>query len=104
MTRLTSAVQPDSDRLPVESTEGFPDRCALRMGDEIVEATKAAVDVQATVTYDDGRYTMVARRTLTTANAKGDPQLTEGLFVPIAFQAWDGPHSSRCHRASAITS
>jgi hypothetical protein len=41
MTRLTTAVQPDSDRLPVESTEGFPDRCALRIGDEIVEATKA---------------------------------------------------------------
>ncbi len=47
-------------------------------------------DVQATVTFDDGRYTMVARRALSTADAKNDPQLDEGMFVPIAFQAWDG--------------
>jgi hypothetical protein len=55
MTRLISAVQPDSDRLSVESTEGFPDRCALRIGDEIVEATKAgetSFDVRHATTGD----------------------------------------------------
>ncbi len=55
MTRLTAPVQPDSDRLPVESTEGFPERCALQIGDELVEATKAgetAFDVRFATTGD----------------------------------------------------
>jgi hypothetical protein len=41
LTRLTAPVQPDSDTLPVESTEGFPERCVLRIGDELVEAVKS---------------------------------------------------------------
>jgi DMSO reductase family type II enzyme heme b subunit len=47
-------------------------------------------ELQATVTYDDGRYTMIARRPLSTGDTKNDAQLSLGQFVPVAFQVWDG--------------
>ncbi len=40
LTWLTSSIPPDSDTIPVDSTEGFPERCVLRIGDELVEAEK----------------------------------------------------------------
>ncbi|MEQ1891914.1 MAG: hypothetical protein ABL998_05175 [Planctomycetota bacterium] len=40
LTRLTGAISGQSDEIPVESTEGFPDRCVLRIGDELIEAVK----------------------------------------------------------------
>jgi len=41
MTRLTGTVSTAGGTLPVETTEGFPDNCVLRIGTELVEATKA---------------------------------------------------------------
>jgi len=40
LTRLTAALNDESDEIRVESTEGFPDRCVLRIGDELIEAIK----------------------------------------------------------------
>lgn len=40
LTRLTRAINGEADEIPVESTEGFPDRCVLRIGDELIEAVK----------------------------------------------------------------
>ena len=38
LTRLTSGIGPDDAVIAVESTEGFPDRCVLRIGNELIEA------------------------------------------------------------------
>ncbi len=40
LTRLTSAITEVTDTIPVESTEGFPDRGVLRIGEELIEYTK----------------------------------------------------------------
>ncbi|MDG1490773.1 MAG: hypothetical protein P8R43_02695, partial [Planctomycetota bacterium] len=42
MTRLTASVGTGAGTLLVESTEGFPPVCALRIGNEIIEATVAS--------------------------------------------------------------
>ena len=46
--------------------------------------------LQGTVTWADGRYTMVVKRTLTTAQHKLDMQFESGAFVPMSFHVWDG--------------
>ena len=50
----------------------------------------ASQDVKATSSYAEGRYTVVVRRSLTTADDKIDAQFAPGAFVPIAFHVWDG--------------
>jgi len=55
------------------------------------------------VSYEDGRYTMVIRRTLTTENARGDIQFEAGKFLPIAFQAWDGERGEVGQRRALTT-
>lgn len=40
LTRLTSALAEDADMIAVESTDGFPDKCVLRIGAELIEARK----------------------------------------------------------------
>ena len=42
------------------------------------------------VTFDDGRYTMVVRRALSTEQTKNDAQFVSGAFLPILFHVWDG--------------
>jgi DMSO reductase family type II enzyme heme b subunit len=46
--------------------------------------------VMGRVSYADGRYTMVVRRTLTTDDRKRDVQFEAGSFAPISFHAFDG--------------
>jgi hypothetical protein len=41
LTRLTGAVNQNSASLPVESIDGFPDRCVVRVGNELMEVTVA---------------------------------------------------------------
>ena len=41
MTSLTAGVGSGTSTIPVESTEGFPDPCVLRIGSELIEATVA---------------------------------------------------------------
>jgi hypothetical protein len=40
LTRLSAALPSQSDTIRVESTEGFPDKCVLRIGNELIEAIK----------------------------------------------------------------
>lgn len=40
-TRLTASIDFAATAIPVESTEGFPDRCVLRIGEELIEARVA---------------------------------------------------------------
>ncbi len=82
LTRLTSAVRGESDALPVESTEGFPDKCVLRIGDELIEAFKTgpksfrARFVPTGV--DAGFGGRVAREMF-----GGRPETSQGLYKPI---------------------
>lgn len=46
-------------------------------------------DLQAKGTYTNGRYKLWVKRPLKTHDKK-DLQLNPGVFVPIAFSAWDG--------------
>ncbi len=40
LTRLTSGISGESDSIPVESTQGFPEKCVVRIGRELIEVTK----------------------------------------------------------------
>lgn len=82
LTRLTGAVSAASDALPVESTEGFPDKCVLRIGDELIEA------------YKNGPKSFRARFVPTGVDAGfggrlarelfgGSPATNQGLFKPV---------------------
>ncbi|NOT29458.1 MAG: hypothetical protein HOP15_03310, partial [Planctomycetes bacterium] len=82
LTRLTGALADNSDTIAVESTEGFPDKCVLRIGDELIEAHKT------------GPKSFRARFESTGVNAgfggriaremfQGVPEANMGLFKPI---------------------
>lgn len=51
-------------------------------------------DIQAEGTYADGQYNLWVKRALKTDDKK-DLQLEPGVFVPIAFSAWDGANDDR---------
>jgi hypothetical protein len=40
--------------------------------------------------YDQGQYRLWIKRSLTTKDTRNDLQFTPGIFIPIAFSAWDG--------------
>ena len=53
------------------------------------EIQEAQGELQAQGTYTDGQYKLWVKRALKTDDKK-DLQLESGVFVPIAFSAWDG--------------
>ena len=53
------------------------------------EVQEAQADLQVKSTYTDGQYKLWVKRPLKTDDKK-DLQLDPGVFVPIAFSAWDG--------------
>ena len=53
------------------------------------EVQAAQSDIQAQGTYTEGQYNLWVKRALKTDDKK-DLQLEPGVFVPIAFSAWDG--------------
>ncbi len=53
------------------------------------EAQEVQGDIQAKSEYTDGQYKLWVKRALKTDDKK-DLQLESGVFVPIAFSAWDG--------------
>ncbi len=48
LTRLTSSLSQSAGVLAVESTEGFPDRCVVRVGNELIEVTVSGGAMNAT--------------------------------------------------------
>ena len=60
-------------------------------------------DVVAEVSYNDGRYTMVVRRVLTTEDDSKEPQFAAGDFVPVVFNAWDGSRGEVGQRRALTT-
>ncbi len=53
------------------------------------EAQEVQGDIQSKGEYTDGQYKLWIKRALKTDDKK-DLQLESGVFVPIAFSAWDG--------------
>ena len=53
------------------------------------EVQEAQADIQVQSDYTNGRYKLWVKRALKTDDKK-DLQLQPGVFVPIAFSAWDG--------------
>lgn len=46
--------------------------------------------IEAEGVYKDGQYQLWVKRSLTTEDKRNDVQFTPGVFIPIAFSAWDG--------------
>jgi len=82
LTRLTAALSDEADEIFVESTEGFPDRCVLRIGDELIEAVKkgeTSFDARFSAVGENagfgGRF---AREEY--SGYEGAPEINEGLY------------------------
>ena len=79
LTRLTGSLQGESDTIAVESTEGFPDKCVLRIGDELIEVFK--LDSKTfrarfvSTGVDAGFGGRLAREVFS-----GDPEVNQGLY------------------------
>jgi len=58
-------------------------------GIDSAEAQEAQGELQVQSTYAEGQYQLWVKRALKTEDKK-DLQLEPGVFVPIAFSAWDG--------------
>ncbi len=54
-----------------------------------VEVQEVQADLQTKSSYTEGQYKLWVKRALKTEDKK-DLQLEPGVFVPIAFSAWDG--------------
>lgn len=63
-------------------------------GIDKAEVQAVQSDIQAEGTYADGQYNLWVKRALRTDDKK-DLQLEPGVFVPIAFSAWDGANDDR---------
>ena len=63
-------------------------------GIDKAEVQAVQSDIQAEGTYTDGQYNLWVKRALRTDDKK-DLQLEPGVFVPIAFSAWDGANDDR---------
>ena len=59
--------------------------------------------LKSDVSYEDGRYTMLVRRSLTTSDTKNDPQFAADTFMPIAFHVWNGDRGEVGQRRSLTT-
>lgn len=59
--------------------------------------------LQGESTFEDGRYTVMMRRDLTNDDKRNDIQFEPGVFVPIAFHAWDGSRGEVGQRRSLTT-
>lgn len=79
LTRLTSGLGPNGTSIAVESTENFPDKCVLLIGEELIEALKTGPNsFSATFEFSGenaGFGGRLARETYSGAN----PELNQGL-------------------------
>ncbi len=67
------------------------------------EQAEVSQELGGQVVFNDGRYTAVIKRKLSTANAKNDVQFTAGEFVPILFNVWDGDRGEVGQRRALTT-
>jgi len=69
---------------------------------QIRDQTEKDQSLTGSVSWSDGRYTMIVRRKIDTGN-KGDIALVPGQFTPIAFNAWDGNRGEVGNRRAVST-
>jgi hypothetical protein len=67
---------------------------ARGIADKIVRDA-STVGLQGRGSYHEGTWQVVLRRPLTTAGSAEDLQFVEGVFIPVAFSAWDGSNGER---------
>jgi hypothetical protein len=93
LTRLTGAVNDTSTTLPVESTEGFPEKCVVRIGHELIECRVQGNALVATpqAGIDAGFGGRMARVRWTFANSASgdlgepDPNVVAGIVTNHAI-------------------
>jgi mono/diheme cytochrome c family protein len=69
---------------------------------QLKDQTEKDQSITGSVTWSDGRYTMLVRRKIDTGS-KGDIKLVPGQFTPIAFNAWDGNRGEVGNRRAVST-
>ena len=69
----------------------------------ITDQPQSSQGLAGNVTWDDGRYTMIVKRTLLTDNPKNDVQFTPGAFLPVAFNVWNGSRGEVGQRRALTT-
>lgn len=89
LTRLTGAVSDSDAFLAVDSTEGFPDRCAIRIGDEILEVEKAGEKSFRAAHWETGEF---AGRGGRRARARMFYDVGAGAWLPHDILNVDGNH------------
>jgi DMSO reductase family type II enzyme heme b subunit len=72
-------------------SEGINELNATGFGTESPQRRESQ-SLQGSVTYHEGQYRMLVRRTLLTEDKDNDLQFEEARFIPMAFSAWDGSH------------
>jgi len=85
LTRLTANLDTSTGSIPVESTEGFPERCCVRIGNELIEVTVSSTGMVA-AREETGRYAgfggRTAREQFTSTDTTGEA-LYPGTDVPV---------------------
>jgi DMSO reductase family type II enzyme heme b subunit len=64
--------------------------------------SERSTQIKSDVTYQDGRYTMMVTRPLTTSDTN-DVQFEVGGWTPVAFNAWDGARGEIGQRRAVST-
>jgi len=64
--------------------------------------SERSTQIKSNVTYQDGRYTMMITRPLTTSDTN-DVQFEVGGWTPVAFNAWDGARGEIGQRRAVST-
>ncbi|OGW24858.1 MAG: Triheme cytochrome c, partial [Nitrospinae bacterium RIFCSPLOWO2_12_FULL_47_7] len=72
--------------------------------DKITVQTKDSQGVTAKVLYQYGRYYLVMKRKLTTADKVNDIQFKPGLKTPVAFSIWNGSSEKGSQQQMAVSS
>ncbi len=70
--------------------------------DQEKEQDGGSQEVSGGGVYQNGRYRVVMKRSLTTQDVAHDIQFQQGKFVPVAFHAWDG-HNKEVATKRAIS-
>ena len=84
------------------STEGGTELNARGMGTETPqEESRQQLETEAA--WEDGRWTVLFRRSLATDDESGELQLVTGSPMPITFFAWDGDHGEGGNRGAIGT-
>lgn len=68
-----------------------------------MEKRAAPPGVQAKGSYRDGTWRVVIKRPLAAADPKNDIGFAEGVFIPVAFAAWDGSNGEKGSRHTMTT-